>query len=132
MNTGVKHPLAKDIRKSDKRDIGSEPLTDFDARLWYGTIALGRPAVSLTGEMFLLPGSNSCLNVNLIQWPSILAAATSSCPRQAASRPARGTNYMTQMPAILLMILAGHSPFNIWMALLSVARYIAISLTLPA
>ncbi|KAH9979408.1 acid protease [Lactifluus volemus] len=63
--TGVKHPFAAGIRKLDKRDTGGEPLTDFRNSLWYGTIAVGRPAVSLTvvfdtGSSVLFVPSTSC------------------------------------------------------------------------
>jgi hypothetical protein len=66
-NTGEKHPLATRIERSDKRKTGGDPLTDGNARLWYGAISVGTPAVSLTGEMFLLSGRGDDLNISLVQ-----------------------------------------------------------------
>jgi hypothetical protein len=87
-NTGAKHPLATGIEGTGKRNTGGDPLTDYHARLWYGTISVGTPAVSFTGEMFLLPGRCHDLNISLVQWTLIPAAATSSCPRQAVDQAA--------------------------------------------
>ncbi|KAF8480125.1 acid protease [Russula ochroleuca] len=46
-NTGVAHPLSRSIKLSG-RGSGGDPLTDFKAKLWYGTISVGTPAVSFT------------------------------------------------------------------------------------
>ena len=66
-NTGAKHPLATSIERSDKRNTGGDPLTDDNASMWYGAISVGTPAVSLTGEMFLLSGRGDDLNISLVQ-----------------------------------------------------------------
>ncbi|KAF8480127.1 acid protease [Russula ochroleuca] len=46
-NTGVAHPLSKSIKLSG-RGSGGDPMTDFKAAVWYGTISVGTPAVALT------------------------------------------------------------------------------------
>jgi hypothetical protein len=48
-NTGNLHPLADGIKTSRKRDTGNVPLIDESSYLWYGTIAIGSPAVEFTG-----------------------------------------------------------------------------------
>ena len=47
-NTGVAHPLSGGI-KLLRRGSGGDPLIDFNAKLWYGTISVGTPAMSFTG-----------------------------------------------------------------------------------
>ena len=49
-NTGSPHPLAAGLSKKAKRATGSDALTDDDAELWYGSISVGTPAVTFTGE----------------------------------------------------------------------------------
>jgi cathepsin D len=51
-NTGVSHPLSGGIQLSG-RASGSDPLTDDQAQLWFGTISVGTPPVSFTGITFL-------------------------------------------------------------------------------
>jgi cathepsin D len=51
-NTGVPHPLSGSIQLS-RRDSGGDPLTDDNAKLWFGTISVGTPPVSFTGMSFL-------------------------------------------------------------------------------
>lgn len=46
-NTGVPHPLSGSTQLS-RRASGSEPLTDDDAQLWFGTISVGTPPKSFT------------------------------------------------------------------------------------
>jgi len=53
-NTNKVHPLAGGIKQLGKRDTGSEPLTDDNALLWYGSISIGTQADSLTGIIFLI------------------------------------------------------------------------------
>ncbi|THH14979.1 hypothetical protein EW146_g5430 [Bondarzewia mesenterica] len=47
-NTGKAHPSASGLRKSFKRDTGSDSLTDDSAKLWYGSISVGTPAKTFT------------------------------------------------------------------------------------
>jgi cathepsin D len=51
-NTGVPHPLSGSTQLS-KRATGSDPLTDDNAHLWFGTISVGTPPVNFTGITFL-------------------------------------------------------------------------------
>lgn len=62
INTGTTHPLAIGLGlslSSLKRATGSVPLVDFESDLWYGTIEVGEPPVTFTGESC---GGNSFLN----------------------------------------------------------------------
>jgi len=52
-NTGRPHPLVGGITTSSKRDTGSDPLTDYYADLWYGSISIGSPAKVFTGVILL-------------------------------------------------------------------------------
>jgi cathepsin D len=52
-NTGMTHPLSGGIKLSRKRSTTSDPLTDDNGDLWYGTIAVGTPPKSFTGMIFL-------------------------------------------------------------------------------
>jgi cathepsin D len=49
-NTGSKHPFAAKST-SIKRATGKDPLTDDSAQLWYGSISVGTPGKSYTGEL---------------------------------------------------------------------------------
>ncbi|TFY51256.1 hypothetical protein EVG20_g11085 [Dentipellis fragilis] len=66
-NTGSVHPLASSLRHS-KRATGSDPLTDDDAQLWYGTISVGTPAEEFTVDFdtgssdLFLPGPDCSQN----------------------------------------------------------------------
>ena len=40
-----------------RRDSSGGPLTDDDAKLWFGTISVGTPPVSFTGMKFLYDDS---------------------------------------------------------------------------
>ena len=57
-NTGAPHPFAPKVKRSEKRDTGSEPLTklqlDLNATLWSGTISVGTPPQPFTGELSFL------------------------------------------------------------------------------
>ncbi|KAI0305956.1 acid protease [Multifurca ochricompacta] len=46
-NTGAAHPLASQLKRSVKRGTG-DPLTDYNAELWYGEITVGTPAKTYT------------------------------------------------------------------------------------
>jgi hypothetical protein len=50
-NTGIPHPSALPSRK---RNAVSESLTDGSEELWYGTIAVGNPAVNFQGTVVAL------------------------------------------------------------------------------
>jgi hypothetical protein len=49
-NTGSAHPSASQMKRSIKRG-NSDPLTDDDAQLWYGSITVGTPPVTFTGKL---------------------------------------------------------------------------------
>ncbi|TFY69453.1 hypothetical protein EVG20_g3167 [Dentipellis fragilis] len=68
-NTGAKHP--SDTASIKKRATGADPLTDDEGELWQGTISVGSPAKTFTGENFstLTP-----------------AAVISSCPARTAGQ----------------------------------------------
>ncbi|KAF8266882.1 acid protease [Lactarius quietus] len=44
-NTGSSHPFAPDVKLSEKRDVGSDPIIDSE---WYGSISVGTPAKTFT------------------------------------------------------------------------------------
>ena len=46
-NTGSRHPFAPDLKLSEKRDIGSDPIIDLE---WYCDIYVGTPPKKFTGE----------------------------------------------------------------------------------
>ena len=48
-NTDSAHPSASQLKRSIKRG-NSDPLTDDNAQLWYGSITVGTPAVTFTGK----------------------------------------------------------------------------------
>ncbi len=50
-NTGATHPSAPKVKREEDSSIGSEPLIDSN---WYGSISVGNPAKTLTGELSLL------------------------------------------------------------------------------
>ncbi|KAA1475522.1 acid protease [Dentipellis sp. KUC8613] len=66
-NTGSVHPLASGLRHA-KRATGSDPLTDDEAQLWYGTISVGTPAKKYTVDFdtgssdLFLPGPSCSSN----------------------------------------------------------------------
>ena len=66
-NTGRPHPLDGGIITSSKRATGSDPLTDYYADLWYGTISIGTPPEDFTGVTLFSPIQN---------WPSDLVSYT--------------------------------------------------------
>jgi cathepsin D len=49
-NTGAPHALAGSLKTVQKRQTGSESLTSDAQKLWYGTISVGTPAKTFTGE----------------------------------------------------------------------------------
>ncbi len=50
-NTGASHPSAPKVKREEDSSIGSEPLLDL---YWYGSISVGTPAKTFTGELSLL------------------------------------------------------------------------------
>ncbi|KAF8266878.1 Asp-domain-containing protein [Lactarius quietus] len=44
-NTGARHPFAPDVKLSEKRDVGSDPLVDLE---WYSYLSVGTPATTFT------------------------------------------------------------------------------------
>ena len=46
-NTGSRHPFAPDLKLSEKRDLGSDPIIDLE---WYCDIFVGTPPKKFTGE----------------------------------------------------------------------------------
>ncbi|KAI9453013.1 acid protease [Lactarius psammicola] len=77
-NTGAAHPSAPQLKRLIKRDNGT-PLTDDSAKYWYGSIAVGTPAVNYTVVIdtgsgdFFLPASNcdlTCSGHKLYSPPS--------------------------------------------------------------
>ncbi|KAI0305995.1 aspartic peptidase domain-containing protein [Multifurca ochricompacta] len=48
INTGERHPLAYDLEHLLKRATGSDPLTNYNSVLWYGSIQVGTPAKNFT------------------------------------------------------------------------------------
>ncbi|KAJ8086386.1 hypothetical protein PM082_005209 [Marasmius tenuissimus] len=65
-NTGSSHPL--DRKKTNRRAVGSGPLTDVDEVLWFGSISVGTPASEFTVDFdtgssdLFLPGANCNVN----------------------------------------------------------------------
>ena len=55
-NTGRVHTLVGGIITSKRRDTGSDPLTDYNADLWYGFVSIGTPPKTFTSET--LPSAN--------------------------------------------------------------------------
>ncbi len=53
-NTVARHPSAPKVKRSEKRSIGSDPLIDWYSSYWYGSISVGTPAKTFTGELSLL------------------------------------------------------------------------------
>jgi hypothetical protein len=87
-NTGRPHPLVGGIIMSNKRDTGSDPLTDYSADLWYGTISIGTPPEDFTG-----------VTLCRIQWTLTQGAVISSSLQRIAPRPAQGTERMIHLLA---------------------------------
>ncbi|KAL0070939.1 hypothetical protein AAF712_002160 [Marasmius tenuissimus] len=56
-NTGSSHPL--DRKKTNRRAVGSGPLTDVDEVLWFGSISVGTPASEFTGHKVYNTDSSS-------------------------------------------------------------------------
>jgi cathepsin D len=60
-NTGKRHPLSLGVRDF-KRAIVSNPLTDVDGQIWFGTVYVGTPSVAFTinfdtgSSDFVIPG----------------------------------------------------------------------------
>ena len=50
-NTGAAHPSAPKVKREEDSSIGSEPLVNL---YWYGSISVGTPAKTFTGELSLL------------------------------------------------------------------------------
>lgn len=50
-NTGIRHPSAPEVSRSEKRNIGSDLLVDMK---WYSNISVGTPAMTFTGTLSLL------------------------------------------------------------------------------
>ncbi|KAF8266877.1 acid protease [Lactarius quietus] len=44
-NTGSRHPSAPDVKLSEKRHVGSDPLVDLE---WYSYLSVGTPATTFT------------------------------------------------------------------------------------
>lgn len=57
-NTGRPHTLVGGIISSNKRDTGSDPLTDYNADLWYGIVSIGTSPRTFTGKTWLFPVQN--------------------------------------------------------------------------
>jgi cathepsin D len=57
-NTGSPHPLAGGIMPLSKRDTGSDPLTDSDNDLWFGTVSIGTPPKVFAGVTLFSPVQN--------------------------------------------------------------------------
>ena len=66
-STSRPHPLVGGIITSSKRDTGSDPLTDYDTGMWFGTISIGSPPKDFTGATLFSPVRN---------WPSDLVSYT--------------------------------------------------------
>jgi len=60
-NTGQRHPLSRSVRDF-KRAIASNPLTNFNGQIWWGTVYVGTPPVAFTVDFdtgscdFIIPG----------------------------------------------------------------------------
>ena len=107
INTGLPHPLSQSANLSRRAGSGGDPLTDFSAKLWFGNINVGTPAVTYTGMTFYMLAE---VTLSTIQWISILEVAISSYPRQVVDRAAQGTRYMTRVQARPRRIFRRRSP----------------------
>jgi hypothetical protein len=56
------NPALEKLTSTSKRATAPEPLTDAEDSLWFGTIAVGTPPQSLTGEAQLTLHSDFKLN----------------------------------------------------------------------
>jgi cathepsin D len=90
-NTGKRHPLSLGVRDF-KRAIVSNPLTDEDGQVWYGTVSVGTPPVDFIVDFdsgscdFTLPGVG-CQNCR--------QGATQYNPAASATSVALGQTFRT-------------------------------------
>jgi hypothetical protein len=50
-NTGVRHRSAPKVKSLEKHSLGIEPLQNDNSAYWYGSISIGKPAQTFTGEL---------------------------------------------------------------------------------